>query len=51
MIVVAVDSEMHGHQFTPMEYASDELSKLRDYLINKKFPKIYNKIASNAKKN
>lgn len=25
MIVVAVDSEMHGHQFTAMEYASDEL--------------------------
>lgn len=39
MICVAVDSEMH-QQFTPLEYASDELTKLKDYLIHYKFPKI-----------
>ena len=48
MIVVAVDSEMHG-QFTPLEYASDELIKLREFLINKKFPKIYSKLQQKQK--
>lgn len=41
MIVVAVDSEMHK-EFSYLEYASDILIKLRDYLIKKKFPKLNN---------
>ena len=48
MIVVAVDSEMHG-QFIPLEYASDELFKLREHLINKKFPKIYSQLQQKLK--
>ena len=32
MIVVAVDSELHG-QFTYLEYASDIMQRMKTYLI------------------
>ena len=51
MIVVAVDSEMHG-QFTKLEYASDIFQELHSHLLNKVLPKIrgINNSASERKK-